>query len=57
MWADEPLIGGPCDVEGPPLSHHDGFFNDHVRVSLDYDVRLNADDTTHLVGLIGEYRW
>jgi len=31
--------------------------NDHARVSLDYDVRLNADETIHVIGLVGEYRW
>ncbi len=31
--------------------------NDHARVSVDYDVRLNADETAHVVSFVGEYRW
>jgi hypothetical protein len=31
--------------------------NARTRISVDYDVRLNADETAHVVGLVGEYRW
>lgn len=44
---DSAVLGAGLDLE----------LNKQTRFILDYDVRLNPDETTHIVTLLGQYRW